>query len=311
MKRLIPTMILVILCIGGFWFASSKDFFQEKLPEAPALVTVNKQEVVGYTINKGDAVIELQQKDGLWTMTKPSAVPLNEAQQMGWIDAFNAVRKDKTVDENPSDLAQFGLNLPAQEFSMKLADGTTHSLFVGGPVAVQGFYYAKFSGSPEVFQISESHLTALAKQQMDFMEKSPIQMDYEQVRALSVDWKGRKWTLTKSEPDKPSYEASWKLGDQEVKGVDASGYLDKAALLSTEQLAKPAAEVKGLDQPELRIEIQTAGSDGKETTTAYTGKVEGDNVWISKQGGEWAFAIPAAAIQELADKDKESPAEQK
>lgn len=311
MKRLIPTMILVIFCIGGFWFASSKDFFREKPPEAPALVTVNKQEVAGYTINKGDMVIELQQKDGVWTMTKPSAVPLDEIQPAGWIDAFNAVRKDKTVDANPSDLAQFGLKPPAQEFSMKLADGTTHTLSVGSPVAVQGFYYAKFSGSPEVFQISESHLTDLAKQQMDFMEKSPIQMDYEQVRALSVDWRGRKWTLTKAEPDKTSYEANWKLGDQEIKGADASGYLDKAAFLSTEQLAKPAAEVQGLNQPELRIEIRTAGSDEKETTTAYAGKVEGDNVWIAKQGGEWAFAIPAAAIQELADKDKEQPAVQK
>lgn len=70
MKRLIPTMILVILCIGGFWFASSKDFFKEKPPEAPALVNVKKEEVAGYTIKKGDTVIELQQKDGGWTMIR-------------------------------------------------------------------------------------------------------------------------------------------------------------------------------------------------------------------------------------------------
>lgn len=311
MKRLIPTMILVVLCIGGFWFASSKDFFKEKTPEAPALVTVNKEEVAGYTIKKGDTVIELQKKDGGWTMTRPSAIPLNAVQPAAWIDSFNTVKKDKIVDDNPSDLTQFGLNPPAQEFSLKLTNGTTHTLSVGSPVAVQGFYYAKFSGSPEVFQISESALGALAKQQMDFMEKSPIQLNYEQVRALSVDWKGRKWTLTKAEPDKTSYEANWKLGDKEVKGADASGYLDKAAFLSTEQPAKPASEVKGLDQPELRIEVRAAGTDGKEASTMYLGKVEGDNVWMAKQGGEWAFAIPAATIQELADKDKEPPAEQK
>ncbi|CRF28992.1 Uncharacterised protein [Mycobacterium tuberculosis] len=69
--------------------------------------------------------------------------------------------------------------------------------------------------------------------------------------------------------------------------------------------------MKGLDQPELRIEVRAAGTDGKEASTMYLGKVEGDNVWMAKQGGEWAFAIPAATIQELADKDKEPPAEQK
>ncbi|KEQ25329.1 DUF4340 domain-containing protein [Paenibacillus tyrfis] len=310
MKRLIPTLVLVLVCIGGFWYASSQDFFKEKKPEAPALVTVKKEDVASYTIKNGDTVIEMQQKDGKWAMTKPSPLPLNDYAPGAWVDSFNGAKKEKTVDANPTDLAQFGLDKPKQEFTVNLAGGTANTLSVGDKTAVQGFYYAKFNSSPEVFQLSESTVNALAKQQTDFMEKSPVKLNYEQVRSLTVDWKGQAWTITKTEPDKKSYEAVWKLGDKEFKGADASQFLDKMAFLTSEQPAKRTAEIKGLDKPELRMEIKEADASagGKEGSSVYVGAVEGDNVWIAKQGGEWAFSIPAASIQELADLSKKEPA---
>ncbi|AFC27137.1 hypothetical protein PM3016_155 [Paenibacillus mucilaginosus 3016] len=309
MKRLIPTLVLVLLCIGGFWYASSKDFFKEKPPETPALVTVSKQDVTGYTIKNGDTVVEMAQKDGKWTMTKPSALPLNDYEPGAWVDSFTNAKKEKTVDANPSDLAQFGLAQPNQEFTVTLKDGTKHTLSVGDPVAVQGFYYAKFGSSPEVFQLAEMHVTSLAKQPLDFMEKSPVKLNYEAVRSIAVDYKGGKWTLTKAETDKKSYEANWKLGDQEVKGADASAYLDKVSFLTTDQPAKASAEVKGLDQPDLRLEVKEADAEGKETAALYTGKLDGANVWIAKQGDAWAFSVPAASVQELADLPKTKAAE--
>ncbi|MCZ8523560.1 MULTISPECIES: DUF4340 domain-containing protein [Paenibacillus] len=309
MKRLIPTLVLVILCIGGFWYASSKDFFKEKPPETPSLVTVNKQDVSAYTIKNGETVTQMEQKDGQWAMTKPSALPLNEFQPGAWVDSFTNAKKEKTVDANPSDLAQFGLAQPKQEFTVTLKDGTKHTLSVGDPVAVQGFYYAKFSSSPEVFQLAETHVTALAKQPLDFMEKSPVKLNYEAVRSIAVDYKGEKWTLTKAEPDKKSYEANWKLGDKEVKGADASAYLDKTSFLMTDQPAKAATDVKGLDQPDLRLEVQEADAEGKAAASVYTGKLDGTSVWLAKQGGTWAFAVPAASVQELAGLPKAKAAE--
>lgn len=308
MKRFIPTLILVALCVGGFWYASSRNFFKEETPAAPSVVAVKKEDVVAYAVKAGDSATELQQKDGKWAMTKPSALPLSDYAVTGWIDSFSAVTKDKSVDENPTDLAQFGLDKPAHEFSVTLKDGATHTLAVGNPVAVQGYYYAKYSGSPEVFRLSEANVTALSKQPLDFMEKAAVQLNYEQVRSLKVDWKGAGWTLTKAEPDKKSYEANWKLGDKEVKGADASNYLDKAAFLDTNELAKKASEVQGLNAPDLKLEVKEVDAAGKETTNVYIGKAEGDKVWIAKQGGEWAYAVAADAVQALADQGKEPPA---
>jgi hypothetical protein len=304
MKRLIPTLLLVIICIGGFWYASSKDFFKEKTAPSASLVKVNKDETAGYSIKTADSEIELQHEDGKWTMTKPSALPLNDSSTSAWVDSFNALTKDKAVDANASDLAQFGLDKPSQQFKITLQNGTVHTLSIGSPVAIQGFSYAMFSGSPEVFQIRDSSVQPLAMSPIDFMEKSPVKVDYEQVRSLSMDWRGQKWTLTKTDVDKKSYEADWKLNDQTLKGADASQYIDKVQFLSTEQPAKRTAEIR-TDAPELRVEVKSADAANKETTAVYLGKAEQDNVWLWQEGGEWAYSLPAASIQELADKPKQ------
>lgn len=308
MKRLIPTLILVIVCIGGFWYASSQNFFKEKPETGASLVKVNPKDVASYTIQTGGTEIEMQQKDGKWTMTKPSALPLNEYSANGWVDSFNGVTKDKdaTIDAEGKDLAKFGLDKPRQQFTVKLSNGSSQTLSIGNPMLVQGYDYAMFSGSPEVFKMNDSQVKALAKTQLDLMEKSPIRLEYEQVRGINVEWKGQKNVLTKTDTDKKSYEANWKLDDKELKGSDASAYLDKVQFLATEQLAKPAAEVK-MDSPELRLEVKYADASNKETTTVYLGKVEQDNLWLVQQGGQWAYSLPVTSIQELADKFKQLP----
>ncbi|TDF93447.1 DUF4340 domain-containing protein [Paenibacillus piri] len=306
MKRLIPTLLLVIICIGGFWYASSKDFFKETKPPAAALVKVNKDEVASFTIKSTDMEIELQHKDGQWAMTKPSAIPLDGYSADNWVESFNSLSKEQTVDANPSDLAQFGLDKPGLQLTVNLKNGESHTVSLGNATAIQGFSYAMTNGSKEVFQLSDSQLQLLAKKQIEFMEKSPIKFDYDDVRSLSVDWKGQKWMLTKSDADKKSYESDWKLGEQVVKGADAGSYLDTLQFLATDQAAKPAGEIK-LDAPELRIELKTVDASKKEQTAVYQGKVQQDFVWVVKEGSPWAYALPVTAIQELADKGKETP----
>ncbi|WP_159885506.1 DUF4340 domain-containing protein [Paenibacillus puerhi] len=307
MKRLIPTIVLVVLCIGGFWYASSRDFFREKPPETPGLVTVKKDEVTGFTIRSGASEIVMERKDGGWTMIQPSPLPLTAYDADAWVDKFASLKKDKLVTENAADLGQFGLAEPGQRYTVKLAGGTEQTLEVGDATPVSGYSYAKVSGSPQVFQLADATLQQLAKQPIDFMEKTAVKVEYEKVRSLSVDWKGTSWTLTKTEPDKSSFEAKWKLGERELPGVDATGYMDRAASLITEQLVKPTADVEGLNTPELRLSLKHAGDDGKETDTDYVGRADGELVWIARQGGEWAYAVPVGAVQELADKGTEQP----
>ncbi|MGO4274152.1 hypothetical protein AB4Z22_30695, partial [Paenibacillus sp. TAF58] len=88
MKRFIPTILLVVICIGGFWYASSKDFFQEKKDEPKSLITLKQEEVQSLSVKTEEQQIELARSGSGWEMKKPEAAPVNTNQVGSWLDGL-------------------------------------------------------------------------------------------------------------------------------------------------------------------------------------------------------------------------------
>lgn len=300
MKRFVPTIILVIVCIGAFWYASSQSFFK-KAEESTAkpLVTVKKEDITAVKLKTGADNIEMELKDGKWTMSKPQAIPLSSFETDTWASSFVTLTQEGEVDANPTDLSGFGLQTPAQEYEVTLKGGSVKTVQVGAPLPIAGYYYVKLKDAPNVYKVSETAIQGLAKTPMDFMEKMPIAVTYSDVLSVSLTWNGASKSLTKSDPAKTASESAWKFGDKELTGSEATSFLDQILLLSTDQLAKPSSSIK-LDSPELKLELKQK-KDGKDSTDAYTGKVDGETVWIVKQGDTWAYGVPKASVQDLYD----------
>ena len=68
MKRFIPTILLVVICIGGFWYASSKDFFQEKKDEPKSLITLKQEDVQSISRENRGAADRSSPDDSGWEM---------------------------------------------------------------------------------------------------------------------------------------------------------------------------------------------------------------------------------------------------
>ncbi|MGG1519862.1 DUF4340 domain-containing protein [Paenibacillus oryzisoli] len=299
MKRFIPTIILVVLCIGGFWYASSKDFFQEKKEEPKSLVALKQEEVQSLSVKTDAAQIELNRTDSGWDMKTPAAAPINSNQVDSWLDSFGLVTSEKVVEDQPSNLAEYGLDKPVSTFEVTLKDGTKKGILVGTALPIQGYSYAQVEGQQAVYQVSDQTLSSLAKAPVDFAETSPVKLESDKVQSVKLTWKGQTYTLTKTDKDKVAAEANWKLGDKDTKGSDANPLLDELIFLHTAELPQPVAQ-KPTSGGELKIEIASS-ADGKDTTEIYEGKISGDAVWLAKQGGQWAYSLTNEDIQKLAD----------
>ncbi|MDF2667824.1 MAG: hypothetical protein K0R67_130 [Paenibacillus sp.] len=301
MKRFIPTIILVIICIGAFWYASSQSFFKEEEEQIAdqTMAPIIPEEAASIKLLMESDATELQRKDDQWTMTQPSALPLAPYEAESWLNAFGALSHAGEVDANPADLSDFGLTSPSIQFEVALKNGSVKTIQIGSPLPIAGFYYAKLKESPAVYKVAEEGLQGLFKAPIDFMQKLPIVAAYNDVVSVAVSWNGASKTLIKSDTAKTANESAWKLGDKELAGTDATTFLDKVILMSTQELVKPASEVKQ-DNPELKLTLALK-KDGAESTNSYTGKVDGENVWIIKQNDNWAYAIPTATVQEMFD----------
>jgi hypothetical protein len=310
MKRLLPTLIVVIVCLTGFWYASSQNFFKDKAAVVNQLVTLKASDIAAIQLqaadvastNTTDAALkptEITKKSTNWEMTLPAAYPVNSFGVDSWNDAYAALTYESVVEENPANLADYGLADPKQFFQVTLQDGTTKKLLIGNALPIEGHVYAKFADALKVYDVTDQALAGLKKQPLDFIDKNAVKITYDNVKSIQFEWKGAKWLLEKAEADKTVFESTWKLDGKERKANEGTAILDKIVGLATAELPKAASDVK-MDAPELKV-IVTESIAGKDSISTFTGKIDQDNIWIAKQGGSWAFAVPTASVQEAFD----------
>ncbi|MGO4274394.1 DUF4340 domain-containing protein, partial [Paenibacillus sp. TAF58] len=217
------------------------------------------------------------------------------------------VTSTKVVEDQVSNLSNYGLDKPIRTYEVTLKDGSKKGLLVGTALPIEGFSYVQVEGAPAVYQVSDQSLSALSKAPVDFAETSPFKFENDKVQNVKVTWKGQTWTLTKTDKDKVAAEASWKLGDKELKGAEANPLLDQLIFLHSGDLPQPAAQ-KPTTGGELKVELGLS-VDGKEVSEIYEGKLSQDQVWLVKQGGQWAYPLTATDIQKLADVYAGKPAQ--
>ncbi|TXK71747.1 DUF4340 domain-containing protein [Paenibacillus sp. N3.4] len=148
MKRFIPTVLLVVICIGGFWYASTKDFFQEKKDEPTSLLTLKQEDVQSISLKTEEQQVELSRNGNGWDMKKPAAAPTSTNQIGSWLDALGLVASTKVVEDKTTDLAKYGLDNPLGTYEVTLKDGSKKGLQVGAALPIQGYSYVQVEGAP-------------------------------------------------------------------------------------------------------------------------------------------------------------------
>lgn len=312
MRKFIPTLLALAVFIGLFWYASGHSFFKkedETAEKTSPVFSMKKEDVQGIYVKTDKGETELSLKDGNWTMQKPQEQPINSNLVGSWLDTYVSLNREDIVEDQASDLAKYGLDKPAAEYRVTLKDGTSKVLQTGENLPTGDSVYAKLAGSDQVFPVTGQSLEQLSKAPIDFVDCSPAKFDSDKVTKLDFSWNNQTWTLIKQEPGKSMAEAKWTLNNEEIPGTMVSSRLDKLSSLSTEKLVETASnhtDIKG----ELRIEV-TEVKDGQETKSVYLGQSSKDLVWMMKEGGPWAYAIPVSGVQDLASQGKLTDEEKK
>ncbi len=299
MKKFLPTLILLAVLIGGYAYAKSENFFKEEVKTDQELFAVKSADVKELKLGTGANAVQLKRTAGGWEMTSPEAYPVGSYAADAVAEAFGTLTVKGVVDEAPANLGEFGLDDPLQVEAV-LSDGSTKTLLIGNPLPVSGTTYVKTGDGNTVYEAEDTILANISKTAEDFLDKSVFKVEYDKVTALTLEWKGEMWTLTKADPAKKAYESAWKLGDKELKPEEGSGVLDQLVFLSTDRLPKKRTEVDWT-APELKVTVtQTEG-----TPLVYEGKIDNQLVRVAKTDGAFAFALGASDMDAVAARLKE------
>jgi len=267
MRGLKSTIALVVVLAG---LCAYMYFVTSKLPEGGA--DAKKQEKVfgGLDAGKIDEVkvtsaagdATMLKKDAVgWQIVQPIAAKADESEASSITSALASTEIARVIDENPTNLNEYGLSNPKIEVDFKAAgDKDYRKLLIGEKTPTGANLYAKRNDEKKVIAIPAFQEGSFNKTTFDLRDKVLLKFDREKIDAVYVAAGGKALTIAKDVGEwKLTRPVQTKADFGSVEGL--IGRLQTAQMKSWVADEPSAADLKkyGLDKPEATVNLN-AGS---------------------------------------------------
>lgn len=300
MRGLTSTLVLVVVLAG---LGAYIYFVDSKRPAASADGSTETKEKV-FTID-ADKVNELRvtaqgetsllrKADGGWKMIEPTPIEADPPEAIGVVSALGNVDIVRVVDENPSNLEQFGLANPPITVTYKAEGGGSGTLKLGNKNATQGEIYALRNDEKRVFLVSSFQESSFNRKPFDLRDKKILKFDRDKADslvlskgadALELKRDGSEWKVTRPVPSRSDYSA--------VEGFMtrlSSSNMSKLVEENPKDLAK-----YGLDKPTATVTIGA----GSAKTVLEVGKTEQGDLYARDASRPMVFTLDSTLATDL------------
>jgi hypothetical protein len=305
MRGLRSTIALIVV-LGGL--GAYIYFVTWKMPEGGADAAATKEKLfAGFEADKldeikvmsaaGDATT-LKKDAGAWQVVQPIAAKADESEVSGITSALGQIEVSRIIDENPTNLNDYGLSNPRIEIDFKGGgDKDYRKLFVGDKSPTGGDLFAKRNDEKKVFLIPAFQETSLNRTTFDLREKNVLKFDREKVdgldvtagsKTLAVAKDGGEWKITRPVQTRADFGS--------VEGL--VGRLQSVQMKSmvTENAAPADLKKYGLDKPEATVNLN-AGS--ARATLLVGGKAADNTVYARDASKQAVVTVESALLDDL------------
>ncbi len=299
MRGVRSLIILLIIAIPLGWYAlreSKKEAptSDKKLEKVFPGVEADKIDQITIKSESGDRTT-VQKQSSKWQVTAPLTAAADEGELSGLTSNLSSLEMQRVVDEQPSDLKQYGLQPARVEVTFKAAGGQQRHLLVGQKTPTGTDLYAKLPDKPRVFLISSYLDATFNKSTFDLRDKTVLKFDREKVDTLEIAGADRTLKFSKKGAD-------WRMTAPVDARADFGAIEGVIGRLNTAQMkaltAPDATDLKqyGLDKPAYTVRL---GAGSAQAALAI-GKSAGEGVFYAKDlSRPMVFAVESALLDEL------------
>jgi uncharacterized protein DUF4340 len=190
---LIAAVLLAGLC-GALWYSNKKEDEKAKNPPADTttkILALKEADIVGLEIKKraGEDTVLAKSDSNVWSITAPAPLPADQSAVGSIATAAGNLAADRTVDDNVTDLASYGLAPAADEIVFKLKDGKTKTLLIGDSNPAGNDVYAKLKDDTHLYTMGSSSKAAFDKESKDLRDKRLLTFDQEKATRVELNAK--------------------------------------------------------------------------------------------------------------------------
>lgn len=299
MKRLIPTLLAVVILAAGFFYAKSQDFFREPPIEKLPLVEMQLNQVESIYLKLEDDELRMTRAgEEEWKLEDNPTYPLDSKRVEDWLVELLVATDNGMIDESPGSLSEFGLEPPVLELGIKLSDNTEQSIQVGNEMPVQGNHYLLKSDDPKLYRLENETKKALFRDRLYFTDKNVLSLDLTKIHAVEYTLGDQSWRLERQGDENSSFNAPWKINGYDRKYTDISSILGQTMYMSTDELPLSVSDMN-MEGAHLQIVVEEY-VDGELTEHVVVGEVKDDEkVLVWEVGKYWGYMITIDDLERL------------
>lgn len=296
MRGLRSFLVLLIVLIGlGAWlyFVESKRDPNASDRDKVFTVESNAIEEIVVRAESGERT-RLRKSGDDWQIVEPVTAASDNAEVSGLTSNLSNLEVQSVVEENPGDLAEYGLATPRVEIMFK-AGGQEHTLHVGNKTPPGTDLYAKRANEPRVFLIASYLDSTFNRTTFDLRDKAVLNVDRSGVDSMIVTTPERALRFAKAGTD-------WRLTAPFDARANFSAVDSLLSRVNTLQMKSIAAQdganlaEYGLDKPAATVQL----GSGSSQATLLVGKSAGDGVVYAKdQSKPLVVTVDASLLEEL------------
>jgi hypothetical protein len=297
-------LIVVLAGLGAYiYFVTSKvpagggDADTKKQEKVFASLQADKIEEVKVSTVAGDSTT-LKKDGATWKITQPAELPASESDVSQLTSALGQVEIVRVIDENPSNLNDYGLSNPRVEVDFKAAgDKDYRKLFIGEKTPTGGDFFAKRNDEKKVFLIPAAQDTSFNRTTFDFRDKTLIKFERDKVDALDITAGGKTIAIAKDGGD-------WKMSKPVQTKADFGSVEGLVGRLQTVQMKSIAADNAtpadlkkyGLDKPEATVNL---GLGSAKATLLFGAKAADNTVYARDASKPSVVTVESALLDDM------------
>jgi hypothetical protein len=194
LTRLLIALVLLVGLCGALWWSNKKEDEKAKNPPPDTttkILALSEPNIVGLEIKKraGEDTVLSKNDSGVWSITAPKPLPADQSSVTSITTAAGNLPADRTIDDNATDLASYGLAPAADEVIFKMKDGKTKTLLVGDSNPTGNDVYAKVADDPHLYTMGSSSKTTFDKESKDLRDKRLLTFDQEKATRVELNAK--------------------------------------------------------------------------------------------------------------------------
>jgi hypothetical protein len=300
MRGLTSTLLLVVVLAG---LGAYIYFVDSKRPAASAdgssetkekVFSVESEKINELRVTAQGETSLLRKDAGGWKMIEPVPVDADPPEAIGIASALTNLDIVRVVDDNATNLEQFGLAEPQISVAFKAEGGAAGTLKLGNKNATQGEIYALRNDEKRVFLVAAFQESSFNRKPFDLRDKKILKFDRDNADSLTLAKGARTIEMRREGSD-------WKVTGQVPSRSDFSaieGFLTRLSSANMSKLLEenPSDLAKyGLDKPTMTV---TVGS-GSARTVLEVGKTENGDVYAKDRSRPIVFTVDSTLATDL------------